>query len=179
MTAETQTPAISPKEIDSYCRDYAAREREIELLSADLVIKKAALVTLVQTHGYVPTNAEKSRRLDGIEMVATTTTGSSVEVKSDSVTHLQLRLSQCKKPRLFKLLFSRTIKYSLVKDASDALKVGIAGLPEKVRTELLTLFASCFDVNSKTPSLSVDAVSVIKAKEEKAAKKAAKKGGAK
>ncbi len=50
----------------------------------------------------------------------------------------------------------------------------------KQRAELLALFSSCFEVGSKTPSLAVDEVSVLKAKEAekaaKAAKKAAKSG---
>jgi hypothetical protein len=175
MTAENPATVVDTADIDRYCREYEAKRQEIEASSADLATKKALLLNLIETYGYVPPNAEKSRRLDGVEMVATMTVGSSVEVKSDPVTKLQLRLSHFKKPRVFKQLFSKTIKYSLVKDASTSLKLAIQTLPAEAQAEILVLFTSCFEVNTNTPSLKVETVAVIKAKEEKAAKKAATK----
>jgi hypothetical protein len=176
MTSENPAPVVDTTDIDRHCREFEAKRKEIEVSNADLATKKALLLNLIETYGYVPPNAEKSRRLDGREMVATMTVGSSVEVKSDPVTKLQLRLSHYKKPRVFKSLFSKTIKYSLVKDASVSLKIGITSLPAEAQAEILALFASCFEVNTNTPSLKVDTVSAVKAKEEKAAKKKAVRG---
>jgi polyhydroxyalkanoate synthesis regulator phasin len=170
-----QKKKIEPAAIDAKCRAYQAKRVEADALDAEITPLKAELIALADEQGYVPANAEKSRRLDGVEMVATTTTGSSVEVKNDRVTELQLRLSKLKMPRLFSKLFARTIKHSLQKDASDTLKIAIAPLAAKTQAEVLSLFTGCFDVSTKAPSLVVEEVSVLRAREaDKAAKAAAK-----
>jgi hypothetical protein len=176
MNAINQELPLNAVQIDALCFEFEEKKQAAELAVAALSEIKAQLIDRVEKQGYVPSNAEKSKRLDGVIWVATTTTGSTVEVKTESVVKLQLELSRLKKPRLFAKLFARQVKYSLVKDAADALKLALASLAAAKKAPVLALFSSCFDVNSKTPSLSVDSISAVKAKEEKAAKKAAGKG---
>ena len=175
MTERQVPTAPTPAEIDRKCREYEQIQKQIAQLNVDLAPLKVSLILMTETHGYVPPNAEKSKRLDGVEMVATTTTGSTIDVKSDAVVALQLALSKARLPRLFPKLFARETKFSLRKDASDTLKIAIQRLPEKLRNDLLLGFAGCFDIGSKAPSLAVEEVAVLRAKEqEKAAKAAAK-----
>jgi hypothetical protein len=115
--------------------------------------------------------------------VADSTVGSTVDIDEAAVGELRSELSRMKKPGLFALLFDRKVKHQLRKDAGDTLRLKIGALAEEVQTHLLGIFARCFAVNSKAPTLSVTLASALKEKErlaaERAAKKSAKKGGAK
>jgi hypothetical protein len=174
-TAKSPTPA----QVDALCVTYEKKKAANEKAGDALATAKAALLAKIDQFGYVPAHADKSRRLDGIGKIATATTSNTIEIRADAVTKLQLRLSRLKMPRLFAELFARQVKYSLVKGAGETITVAVQKLPAPRRAPLLGLFSSCFEVNSKTPSLAVEDVAALKAKEEKAAKKAAKKAGAK
>lgn len=165
---------ITTREVDELCLAYEAKKIIAERAQADAADAKAALIDEIARFGYVPANAEKSMRLDGILKVATSTTGSTVEVKSEAVTRFELALSAAKKARIFKSLFTRQVKYALVKDAAATLQQALVKSPAPMRAKLTSLLAACFDVNSKTPSLAVEDVATLKAREEKAAKKAGK-----
>jgi hypothetical protein len=167
-----------PAIFDQHCRAFTASKAELETVKSELDAVKASLILLVSHYGYVPTNAEKSMRLEGIEMLATVTTGTSTDVNNEEVTRLQLALSRAKMPRVFSQLFARTVKHSLKKNAPDILKLATASLAEEARTALLLQFAACFSIEPNTPSLAVEEVAVLRekeaAKEAKAAAKAAR-----
>jgi hypothetical protein len=165
--------------VDSLCRAFNQRKAEAEAAETALGNAKALLIEAVQRYGYVPTNAEKSIRLEGDESIATVTTGTTVEIVDAYVIELQLALSRAKMPRLFRQLFDRRVKYSLRKGAAKALQFAVGKLPEVTRKQLSQLFSLCFGVSTRSPSLTVEASAAVEAREAKAAKKAAKKAGRK
>ncbi|HEX4039046.1 MAG TPA: hypothetical protein VHX37_13380 [Acidobacteriaceae bacterium] len=173
-----QLIAPLPTTVDALCLLLNEKKAAAEAAGEDLAKAKSALIDQVQRFGYLPAGAEKSMRLDGNEFVATVTVGSTVEIVDRRVIELQLALSKAKKPRIFPQLFERRVKYSLSKGASELLQSSIAKLSDPVQKRLTQLFSLCFDVNSKSPSLSIESSSMVKAREAKAAKKAAKKGTA-
>ena len=175
MTERKGIPQPAPADIDFKCREYESIQKRIAELNAELAPLKVSLILMTETHGYVPPNAEKSKRLDGIEMVATTTTGSTIDIKTDAVTALQLALSEAKMAKLLPQLFAKESKYTLHKDASDILKLALQGKDAKLQTKLTLAFLSCFDIGTKAPSLSVDQVAILREREAEKARKAAAK----
>lgn len=174
---------IARATVDSLCRIYTEKKAAADAAEESALRTKALLIETVQRFGYVPTNAEKSIRLEGSTFVATVTTGATVEIVDAKVTELQLALSRVGKPRLFRQLFDRRTRYSLRKGAAETLQLALHELrpllPESARTQLINVFSLCFGVSSKSPSLTVEASAAVEAREAKAAAKAAKKAGRK
>jgi hypothetical protein len=174
MTTEAKT-APTPTQIDSLCEKFDAAKMEHDLAGQELSKAKGDLLATVQDFGYTPTNAEKTTRLEGTLYVADATTASTVEINEASVGELQSELSRLKIPRVFGTLFQRKVKHSLKKDAATTFKIAIGGLEETTQARLLGIFATCFNVNIKAPSLSVELAATLREKEAEAAEKAAKK----
>ncbi len=174
MTTETKTTP-TPTQIDALCEKFDAAKMEADLAGQALSAAKGKLLETVQDFGYVPTNAEKTTRLEGILYVADATTASTVEINEAAVGELQSELSRLKMPKVFGALFQRKVKHSLKKDAAGTLKLAIGGFDEGTQKRLLGIFAGCFKVDSKAPALSVNLASVLHEKEAAAAEKAAKK----
>jgi hypothetical protein len=176
MTAARPTPA----QIDDLCIAYDNAKIAAESAQQRLSSAKGDLLAVVKDYGYTPAHAEKTMRLEGQLYIADATVASTVEINDAQVEELQSELSRLKKPKVFRGLFQKRIKYTLLKDAGDVLKIAIGCFTEEVQMRLLGIFASCFAVNSKAPSLSVDLADVLRKKEEAAAAKKAskaKKGG--
>jgi hypothetical protein len=185
MTTETHKKP-SPEEIDTLCLAVDTAAADAELANSKLSAAKATLLVIVREFGYVPTRAEKTKRLEGILYVADSTVGSKIEIDEEAVAELQLELSRAKKPSVFGELFETNTKHTLRKSAGDVLKLALANLVDKKQAALLGIFARCFRNDSKAPSITVDLLEVVKAKEAKAeataakkAAKAVKKGSAK
>lgn len=168
---------LDANEFDEICTNYVARQIAADEAKAAADEAKATILGYVEKHGHVPTNAEASRRVEGADWCATVTTASTVEIRDNVVTELELLLSKAKLPAVFPLLFSRRVEYSLVKGAERVLPA--SSLPKRYAERILGLYAQCFIPKKKTPSLRVEAIETVRQREEKAAKKAAKKGGAK
>jgi hypothetical protein len=164
-------------DFDNLCVDYAAKQLAADDAKRIADAAKALVMNAVQKYGHVPTNAEASRRFEGADWIATVTTPKTIEIIDGNVTELELLLSEAKLPKIFPLLFSRRVEYSLQKDAERVLPQ--ASLPAKLRDRILSLYAQCFTQKTKTPSLKVEAIATVRAREEKAARKAAKKAAAK
>ncbi|ABF42386.1 hypothetical protein Acid345_3385 [Candidatus Koribacter versatilis Ellin345] len=174
MSAAAHQPeTISTLRIDAICQAYVEAQAVADKAQAFADDAKAVLLNIVEQHGFVPKNAEQSRRLEGKEYVATITSGRTISIDEDHVTQLQLLLSKAGKPRLFNDLFSRTTKHTLKKNAAELIRA--AKISGWRGGRALELFAMCFRVASKTPSLNVDTVASIAAREAKSAAKAAKK----
>jgi hypothetical protein len=189
MTTQKK-PAPTPKEIDDLCLKFDEAKIAADKAAEKLSTAKGDLLAIVQNHGYMPADASKTKRLEGTIYVADATTSSTIKVKDAAVATLQSELSRLAKPKLFGELFDTEVKHSLKKNAAQTLNLAIGGLPEDKRSHLLALYGSCLDVNTKTPTLSVELVAALREKEAAAqakaekkaareAKKAAKKGGAK
>jgi hypothetical protein len=73
---------------------------------------------------------------------------------------------------VFGELFDRKVKHSLKKDAASTLKVAIGGFAEDVQAHLLGIFATCFSVKTKAPSLTVELAAALRQKEAEAQAKA-------
>lgn len=177
MTEETKK-APSANLIDAFCIAFDQAKADVEKAQQDLSAAKGDLQPLVQDCGYVPSNAPKTLRLEGILYTADLTTPSTVEINEAAVAELQSELSRLKHPKVFKQLFDRQVKHSLRKDAAGTLKLAIGIRTEETQKRMLGLLASCFTVGTKAPSLTVDLTEALRAreaeKEQKAAAKAAR-----
>lgn len=129
------------------------------------------LVLLVQAYGEVPAGAEKSKRLAGQLTELTVTTGSTISLKQAAVGTLQSALYANGQGPLFGQLFAQQVKYELVKGAATALR--IADLPKRLAEKVLRMFAACFDVKTKSPSLKVKRLADKPAKKARSGKAAA------
>lgn len=189
MTTQKK-PTPTPTEIDDLCLKFDTAKIAVDKAAEKLDTAKGDLMVVVQTHGYMPTDASKTKRLEGVIYVADATTSSTVKVIDAPVATLQSELSRLGKPKVFGELFETEVKHSLKKNAAQTLNLAIGGFPEEKRSHLLALFGSCFNISTKTPTLSVELVAALREKEaaaqakaekkaEREAKKAAKKGGAK
>jgi hypothetical protein len=165
-------PAPKPSEIDDLCIAFDTAKSAVEKEEQKLSTAKGALLEAVQDFGYTPTQAEKTTRLEGTLYIADATVATSVAVKEAPVAELQSELSRLKKPKLFGLLFERKVKHSLKKNAASTLKVEIGGFEDETQKRLLGLFASCFDVETKAPALSVNLAESLRQKEAEAQAKA-------
>jgi hypothetical protein len=161
---------------------FDARKSLVEDAQQDLSTAKGALLEAVQNFGYMPANADKTTRLEGLLYIADATVASTIEIVEAPVGELQSELSRLNKPKVFTELFDRKVKHMLRKDAAGSLKLAIGAFSQNTQSRLLSLFASCFNVGVKAPALSVELAAALRKKEAeaaaKAAKKAAKKGGA-
>lgn len=178
------------KEIDELCLALDNAKVKLAAAQADVDAAKEALLPIVRAHGIIPAGAEKTKRLQGLLYVADSTVTTTTEVIEPAVVDLMVELLQRRKSKLFHEVFEPQTKHTLRKSGGEVLALGIAAMPESVRTHILGLYARCFDAKSKSPTLSVDLVETVKQREieaaEKAerkaasaAKKAAKKGGGK
>jgi hypothetical protein len=168
-------PALTPAEIDDLCLAYDTAAAAVQAAQEKLAGIKAPLMLAVQEQGYIPAHADKMKRLEGTIYVANVIHSSTVSTNATACTALELELSARKMPKLFPQLFEREVKYTLVKGAPDLLKLEIGGLgPDRI-SRIYSLFSSCFTVNAKTPSLSVDLAQVLREKEAEAAAKAERK----
>lgn len=180
MTEQKQ-PAPTPTEVDDLCLAWETAKIAVEEAEKKASAAKAPLLAAVQQHGYIPKGAEKTLRLEGVIYTADSTTGTTIEIVEAQVAELQLELSRARKPRVFGQLFERKVRHLLKKGAADLLKLAIGALADDKQAHLVGIFSRCFSAESKSPTLSVQLCAVLMKKEadaaEKAAKKAAKKGG--
>jgi phage terminase small subunit len=167
---------MTPQQFDLFCLDYAAKQLAAEEAKTKADTAKALVMNAVQEFGRVPTNAEASRRFEGAEWCGTVTAATTIEILDDNVTELELLLSQAKLSKVFPLMFSRRVEYTMLKDAERVLPQ--TRLPKKFAERIQQLYSRCFVPRKKTPSLKVETITTVREREEKAAKKAAK-GGAK
>lgn len=167
---------MNPQQFDSPCADYTEKQLAANMMKEKADDAKALVMNAVQEFGRVPTNAEASRRFEGMIWSGTVTTSTTIEILDDNVTALELALSKAKLPRIFKQMFSRRVEYTMLKDAEKVLPS--TKLPAQYAARIRELYGRCFVPRKKTPSLKVESVSDARAREEKAAKKTAK-GGAK
>lgn len=175
-TATMPKPAASEKlrptleEIDDMVTVFEQIRDEAEMADEEYQNIRLRLLELVLAWGDVPAHAEQSRRLIGKLTIATATTGNTVEIKDGAVNELHKAMVANGHGPLFQLMFSPNYKWKLVKDAEVALRT--AKLPKRLIKTFTALYARCFNVKHKSPSLKVERIAVAEAK--KAAKK---KGG--
>lgn len=167
--------AFTPKEIDDLCILFDEGKLAVESAQQGLSVAKGNLQAAILTQGYTPAHAEKTTRLEGQLYIADATEASTVEMNEGAIGTLQRELSRIRKPRVFKELFARRVSHSLKKDAAGTLRLAIGALDEAEQTRILGLFATCFDVNTKAPSIKVYLAEALRAKEAEAAEKAQKK----
>ncbi|MBN9614218.1 MAG: hypothetical protein BGO25_05715 [Acidobacteriales bacterium 59-55] len=160
--------APTPREIDALVETFEKVRDKAELADEAYQNASLELIDLVNTFGFVPAGAESSVRLQGAITVLTVTTGSSVTVKDSEVGKLKGAMDANKLGDLFSRMFTAHSKYKLVKGAATQLHV--AQLPQRLADKLTQLYARCFDVKTKSPSLKIDRLADAK-------KPRAKKGG--
>jgi hypothetical protein len=171
----TDGKTYTKEEIDDLCIEFDNRCIDLEDAQRAHSAAKGDLLAAVQAQGHIAPRADKTTRLEGVLYVADSTVGSTVDIDEAAVGELRSELSRLKKPSLFATLFDRKVKHQLRKDAGDTLRLKIGGMADEVQKRLLGIFARCFAVNSKAPTLSVSLASVLQEKERLAVERAAKK----
>jgi len=166
---ETFDAKLFERRCESYLQ-FRKDEREAKLAAEEL---KPWILSQVEKHGLVPTNAEKSRRIDTPGFVATVTTGTTVEINDAKCTELELLLSRAKCSDAFPQLFTRRTEFALAKTADTAM--ASARWPKRFAEQIRATYGLCFTPKTKTPSLDIDTRAQIEERERKAAEKAAKK----
>ena len=166
---------FAPPEIDDLCIGFDSAKIAVEEAQQELSAAKGELQAAILTQGYTPAHAEKTTRLEGQLYIADATEASTVEMNEGAIGALQRELSRLRKPRVFKELFARRVSHSLKKDPAGTLKLAIGALDDEEQKRILGLFATCFDVNTKAPSVKVYLAEALRAKEAEAAEKAEKK----
>jgi hypothetical protein len=165
---EQYTIPPTPKQIDELVAYY---ERAFIIASSadeELEECKQELVALVQRFGSVPAGAEQSLRLQGAVTILTVTTGSSIAVKDAEVGELKGAMGANDQEELFARMFGTRTKYELLKGAENHLR--IAQLPQRLVKKFTALYARCFDVKKKSPSLKIERLTDKPAKKPRAKK---------
>ncbi len=142
-TVETAAPVAK---LSVVTIDALVDEREALKAKVDAINDK--LKAQVETHGYTPAGAEKSKRIDGTKWQLTVSTGSTTEIRDAGVAAIE---KSCPSD-LFSKLFRRETKYKLV----DGATMLLAGkLPAGAPSNLRKLFAAAVVVKTRAASLSV------------------------
>lgn len=152
----------SPREIDFLVARFEKLRDEAELADEAYENAKAELIELVQELGSVPAGAESSIRLEGLTTVLTVTTGSTIALKDTEVLELWSAMNANQQPDLFHSMFGTRTKYELRKGAENELRT--AQLPQRMFEKFMKLYARCFDVKKKSPSLKVERIGEAKKK---------------
>lgn len=165
---------MTPAEFDELAGKYLALETKSAAAEAEAKRAKAEVMEAIQKYGLVPPNAEQSRRLSGALFVGTVTGGTTVEINDANVTELEIVLSRAKRSEVFPQLFARRVEYTLVKGAEHVVKQ--AKIPARWRDRVAQLYAQCFSVKGKTPSLKVETLAKYVERVSRAERKGPKKG---
>ena len=166
---DAPTP-LDLKAFDRDCSAYTAMRAAAKDLNDKADKLKAQILANVERHGFVPSNAEKSRRVEAREFIATVTIGTGLDVDDSKAFDLELLLSRARCSKLFSALFTRRVEYSLAKTAKETMQT--APWPKKYREQIQQLYTACFTPKTIAPKLEVESRA---AAEEKATKAAAKK----
>ncbi len=155
------------------CRQYLHQRGLLEIAKTQCDALKPLIIADVERFGLVPTNAEKSRRIDGRDFVATLTTGDGIEVNDAAALELEILLSKARQSKVFPSLFTRRTEYSLVAGAGRIIEH--TKWPKRWADEIRNLYGRCFTANKRTPILKVERRADVEAREKEAAEKAAKR----
>jgi hypothetical protein len=150
----------TPKQIDELVTLYERTMTVAALANTNLQDAKDELIAIVNRFGTVPAGAEKSLRLEGAVTILTVTSGDAVAVKEDAVNALKTAMEVNNQGELFPLLFAERTKHSLQEDAATQLRT--AKLPQRLVKLFTSLYARCFDVKKKSPSLRIDRLDMSK-----------------
>jgi hypothetical protein len=154
------------KQIDVLVELFEASREEADLATERFNQHKDTVIALVQRFGIVPKGAESSLRLEGVVTILTVTTGNTIAIKEDAVHELKGAMEANGRKHLFASMFGERVKFELLKGAEEALR--LAKLNKRLIDKFNKLYARCFDVKKKSPSLKVERLGD---------KKPAKKGG--
>ncbi len=141
--------------IDELCRLYKAREKAITAAEKQNSELRDELLALVKKHGFVPPNAEKSKRLEGAEYQCTASFGESVSVDSKVAARFhEICQENVAAEDLFVRVFKYEVKYSLTAAAHSVMaEPFVKGVPRKLRA----LFNKAVKITAKSPSMKVEA----------------------
>ncbi len=168
-TLDPQNPIHpTPRQIDEMVELFEQVRDEAEHYDELYESAKDELIALVQRFGTVPTGAEHSLRLQGQVTTTTVTTGNTITVKEDAVIELWAAMSCNQRIELFEKMFTRRTRHELRKDAENQLR--IADLPQRLVKLFTSLYARCFEVKKKSPSLKVERLEGAKPAKKKAGK---------
>lgn len=162
---ETTPPAAAavpkPKEIDALVFEFEAAQKEAAAARAIASVAgsreseiKGRLIAMVESFGFRHT--EKSKRLQGLRTIATTTVRSSFVVDQAKVGEFKTYLDSSQDPELIDRFFSKNISYSLVDSPTEVLKkLSLGARAMKKISEMLGL---CTRITMSAPSLKIDTV---------------------
>lgn len=153
MAAAIELRRPTPQQIDAMVTGY---EQALACLDAQKKVAdeyKRQLVQAAQRFGEVPAGAEKSHRLLGQLTEITITEGSTVALKDAAIKNLEEAMDANGWSGLFDRMFRARTKYDRKKGAANELR--IAELPARLASKFSMMFAACFDVKTKDPSLKI------------------------
>jgi hypothetical protein len=156
----------TPHQLDAMVETFEDIRDRAELADELYEDAKRELIELIQQFGTVPAGAESSLRLQGQRTFITVTTGTTIAIKEDAVVTLEGAMEANDHAGLFDSMFGTRTKHELLKGAENTLRT--AKLPKRLVKKYTELYARCFDVKKKSPSLKVERID---------AAKPAKKGG--
>lgn len=142
-TAQLVQPVkLSPKDLDELCARREAIQAELDEIAT-------ILKDQVDTFGYTPARAEKSKRLEGNQFEITLCTSESTEVRDAQVEALE----RVCPTGLFAKLFRKVTSYKIQSGASMVLAA--PRLPEGAPKNLRQLWSQAVLIKPKAPSLRV------------------------
>ena len=138
--------------VDALASNYLAQQKLCETAQETLSILRDELMEQVESRGYIPPRAEKSKRLTGVEYQVTVSRSHSVLVNSRQAEKVQLACMRAGKPALFKRLFRRQFIYQVAEGAMELLR---GQLPEGSPRQIRKLFAGAVSIDPNAPRLEV------------------------
>lgn len=167
MTAKLETvpKAPTPAQVDALVKKYSdakensdAAKAAASVMSAVTEEAKAELVMVVESFGFRHT--EKSKRLNGLHSIATTTTGTRTTIDDAAVETFREYLAKKELVELSGRFFVAHTTYSLVEGPSQVLMT--LSLGKKMREKIDSLIHLCFKIMTNAPSLKVETVAALK-----------------
>jgi hypothetical protein len=152
-TKPDETLRPTPETIDHLAARWQQAKDELTATKAAFESIEQEGIDMVTRFGVVPPYAEKSIRLSGATAELTVTRADSITLDEPRVGDLRNALYANNREALFHTLFGMRTKYELLEGAAGAVKG--AKLPKRLATRVMNMFARCFDVKSKKPSLKV------------------------
>jgi hypothetical protein len=169
LSPETQADTA---QLDRLCSAYLIARRAEKVAKVEADELKSEITAIVQKHGVVPVNAERSVRLITQGYCATVTTGISTEIKDENVSTLKALMTEARCARIFPLLFDERSEYTLAKTANNV--VAARDFPKKWKDRIINVYATCFSAKTKAPALDVESKSARVERERNATSKPAK-----
>jgi hypothetical protein len=162
MTSLPKPEPLTASQVEELGKEYLQLESDIGEIKKKATEEITSLATrseeirnklIDQVGRYGGAHAEKSKLLYGLKLEVMGTFGMSSTVDAAAVEEFRLALVEEKQPRLLKMFFEKTIRWTLAPQAS--ILVRVAHQAGKLPDKLFMLFAKCTVSKPQSPRLVV------------------------